>query len=275
MAHPKDNLEKMNFTIVISKHEKSIASWTIYEALQKQKKSIPQNIRFHISEDEIIYVDVSEQEQDTDYFIFASTHRSEQHNKTLTVHPIGNWHKADLGGQERKLCGSSAHLQKIFFQELARQMKEAGLLYECSLEATHHGPYTQKPALFIEIGSTEEEWRDREAADVIAKTILAGVERFSGKNMQEEAGKWKTALAFGGGHYCQAFNKLILEGDYAISHICSKYALPYLDEEMLRQAMSVTEEKVSCALLDWKGMAGEKQRVLALLEKVELPYERT
>ncbi len=188
------------------------------------------------------------------------------------MHPIGNWNKADLGGHERKLCGSSAHLLKVFFQELARQTKDAGIPYECSLEATHHGPYTEKPALFIEIGSSEEEWQDKQAAKVVAKTILVAIEKFSGKEKQKEMKGWKTALAFGGGHYCQAFNKLVLQENYAISHICSKYALPHLDEEMLRQAISTTEEKVACALLDWKGLAVEKQRLLALLEKVGMPY---
>ena len=262
----------MNFTIVISKHEKSIASWKIYEALQRQAQRIPQSVRFLTSEDEIIYVDVSKQEQDTQYFIFASTHRSEKHTKTLTVHPIGNWNKADLGGKERTLCGTSAHLLKIFFQELAEQIKKAGSEYECSLEATHHGPFTLKPALFIEIGSTEEEWQDEGAADIVASTIIEGIKKFEETGKEEQ--KWKVALAFGGGHYCQEFNKLVLQDKYAIAHICSKYALPHLDEEMLMQAMLVSEEKVSLALLDWKGLAGEKQRLLTLLEKAGLPYEK-
>ena len=288
MAHSKDKIEEMRFTIVISKDARSLASWKIYEALQRQMQSSGrgagsaglgardsgQNIKFHISDKEIIYVDVSKQEKGADFFIFASTHRSEQHNKTLTVHPIGNWNKADLGGKERMLCGSSAHLLKVFFQELARQVNEAGIPYQCSLEATHHGPYVQKPALFIEIGSGEEEWNDPQAAEVIAKTIIAGIEKFSGNKSKGEGEKWKTAIAFGGGHYCQAFNKHVLGGDYAISHICSKYALPYLDEEMLKQAISVTREQVTCALLDWKGLAGEKQRLIALLEKAGLEYVR-
>ena len=294
MAHSKDKIEEMKFTIVISKDARSLASWKIYEALQRQMQSSGrgagsaglgardsgQNIKFHISDKEIIYVDVSKQEKGTDFFIFASTHRSEQHNKTLTVHPIGNWNKADLGGEERMLCGSSAHLLKIFFQELARQANEAGIPYQCSLEATHHGPYVQKPALFIEIGSGEEEWNDKEAAQVVAKAILSGIERFSSqgkreaREMKQDTEKWKTAIAFGGGHYCQAFNKLVLEGEYAISHICSKYALPHLDEEMLKQAIGVTKEQVTYALLDWKGLAGEKQRLIALLEKAGLEYVR-
>lgn len=267
------------FTIVISKHENSIASWNIYEALQRQaqKQNLPPSIKFHISDEEIIHIDVSTQEKETDYFIFASTHRSEQHNKTLTVHPIGNWGKAELGGKERTLCGSSAHLLKVFFQELRSQAEKAGIPYQCSLEATHHGPYTQKPAMFIEIGSSEEEWNDAQAADVVARTILEGIKRFGEVEAGQRAGEtkeWKAALALGGGHYCQAFNKHVLEGEYAISHICSKYALPHLDEEMLRQAINTTEEKVSLALLDWKGLAGEKQRILALLEKAGLEYER-
>jgi len=36
----------------------------------------------------------------------------------------------------------------------------------------------------------------------------------------------------------------------------------------------VTREQVTCALLDWKGLAGEKQRLIALLEKAGLEYVR-
>src|SRR2546428_10273485 len=35
-----------------------------------------------------------------------------------------------------------------------------GLSYAVTFEATHHGPVLDAPSFFIEVGSTEKEWRD-------------------------------------------------------------------------------------------------------------------
>jgi D-aminoacyl-tRNA deacylase len=39
---------------------------------------------------------------------------------------------------------------------------------QITLEATHHGPITNKPTMFLEIGSTEEYWKRQDAAQVMA-----------------------------------------------------------------------------------------------------------
>ncbi len=252
------------FTVVVSK--KDLASLNIYEALKRFKP----DIHFLICEEDIINVNTGK--ANADYFIFTSHHRSEEDRKTLSVHLIGNWNRAEFGGKERKLCAASSHLLKKFFIELNKQAAAAQLQYECTLEATHHGPYCEKPCIFIEIGSSETEWRDKQAAEVVAKTILEATKRFD--ELEEAEEEWKTALAFGGGHYCTAFNNLELNSNYALSHICSKYNLLLLTEEMIKQAIEVTEERVELALLDWKGLAGEKEKVLKLLENVGLAGEK-
>lgn len=255
------------FTIVVSK--KDLASMNIYEAI---KNLDPESNRYNflISNEEIIRVNTSKVKE-TDYFIFLSKHASASQKKIFTVHLIGNWHKADFGGKERTLSPASAHLLKKFFIELnknAASFKE----FECSLEATHHGPLTNRPSLFIEVGSTEKEWQDKKAAKVLAKTVLEATKKF--EILEDEEEEWQTCLAFGGGHYCPAFNKLMLREKYAISHICSKYYLKYLDENIIRQAIEKTEEKAELALLDWKGLAGEKERIVRLLKNVGLDYEK-
>ncbi|KAL0364431.1 UNVERIFIED_CONTAM: D-aminoacyl-tRNA deacylase [Sesamum angustifolium] len=40
--------------------------------------------------------------------------------------------------------------------------------FEITLEATHHGPETHSPTMFVEIGSTEEYWKRQDAAQAIA-----------------------------------------------------------------------------------------------------------
>ena len=254
------------FTIVISK--KDPASMNIYESLKK----IDPTMNFLVSEEDIINVDVSSKLAETEYFIFASRHKSASKIKTLSIHLIGNWNKAEYGGEERRLSGASSHLLKKFFIELNIQRDVASLQYKCTLEATHHGPYVSKPSLFIEIGSSEEEWEDKAAGDVIAKTIFTAIHKFSKPAEGEE--NWQTALVFGGGHYCKAFNKLLLEGEYAFSHICSKYNLPFINEEMIARAIDATKERIDLVLLDWKGLSGEKKRLTEILDEIGLFYEK-
>ena len=274
MAHSKDKIEEMRFTIVISKDARSLASWKIYEALQRQMQSSGrgagsegQNIKFHISDKEIIYVDVSKQEKGTDFFIFASTHRSEQHNKTLTVHPIGNWNKADLGGKEKTLCTSSALIQKIAFLKLCELAKDTN--YEVTLECTHHGPFLEKPCMFIEIGSSLGQWKDKNAAQIIAKTI----QHLLKDNHQIK--KQEIAIGLGGPHYSNTFNKILLRTNIATSHICPKHMLPYLTEKILIEAIEKTQEKVDFILLDWKGLGTEKTRIINLLKELDLDYKKS
>jgi len=250
--------------VVISKINP--ASINIYESLRK----LAPKTNFFFSDKEILYIDANH--LDTDYLVYASTHKSEKQRKTLSVHVTGNWNKAGLGGKPRILSMASSHLLKTFFLELNKQAKEANSDYEVTLEATHHGPYITKPHLFIEIGSSEKEWKDKKAGDVIAKTIIEASKKFD--ILSEEEQGWKTALGFGGGHYCQAFNKQMLKTNCALSHICPKYALEFLDEKMIKQAIEKTEEKVTLALVDWKGLAGNKEKLIKMLEDVGLDWEK-
>src|SRR3989344_5694439 len=119
--------------------------------------------------------------------------------------------------------------------------------YKVTLEATHHGPLIHKPCLFIEIGSTETEWKDRKAGFVIAKAIAETIETFKVNPYNE------IAIALGGPHYCPNLNKIQLKSNVAISHIIPFYSLP-LSEEILKEAIEKTEEEVDFALLDWKGL---------------------
>lgn len=244
----------------------NIASMAIYEALKELKP----DTNFLMSDKGVLEIDTSQQE--ANYIIVASTHKSKDERKTLSVHPTGNFAKAELGGKDKTLSKTSSHLFKKFFQELKKQAEQAELDYEVTMEATHHGPYISRPSLFIEIGSSEKQWKDPEAAKVIAKTIISASERF--QELEQEEEEWQTAIAFGGGHYCQSFNKHQLGDKYAISHICSKHNLPFLDEELIKQAIEKTEEKVELVLLDWKGLSGYKEKVIKLLKKLKISYEK-
>jgi len=185
----------------------------------------------------------------------------------LSVHAPGNWGAAEMGGKKRQVCLTSSLFLKHLFQILNQEVKKANSDYEVTLEATHHGPYIEKPCCFIEIGSCEENWRDKKAGLIIAETIK--------KAITTKVKKHKTAIGIGGPHYCPNFNKIQLNSDYALSHIIPQYSFP-VTEEMIKQAINKTQEKVDLVLLDWKGLKSEqRQELVRLLNSLNLDYKRT
>ncbi len=113
-----------------------------------------------------------------DYYVFASRHRSESGARTLTVHVTGNLtKKAEVGGRPEELAYANPDAMKVALIELEKGRKERGLDYKVSMEATHHGPTgLERPVLFVEVGSTEAEWRNEKAVEVVARAALKAAE---------------------------------------------------------------------------------------------------
>ncbi len=200
-----------------------------------------------------------------DLIVFLSRHQSKEDTPAFTVHTIGNWYKAEYGGKNKELCGASAVFIKEFFIELNENAREG---YQHTLEATHHGPFIESPAAFIEIGSTEKEWVDEENGRVIANTLMKTLKKY------DERDNWISSILLGGGHYAQAGTKTLLRTNYAIGHICPKYNLKYLNEDILMQAISKTIPKIKIILLDWKGLGTYKNKIIEILDKLGIKYER-
>lgn len=228
-------------------------------------KTPNKTIKLYLTNQDLIFAENIDKKINADIFIFASKHRSKENTPSFAVHPIGNWDSADFGGEEKKLCPSSAVLLKNLFIELNEIGKNSG--YELTLEATHHGPYVEKPAVFCEIGSTEKEWSEKENGKIIAKTIM--------NSLTNQNNNYKIAVGIGGPHYCNNFNKIILRTDIALSHICPKFHLDKLNEDLIKQAIEKTVEKVGFVVLDWKGLGKEKQRIVDLLKSLNLEIKRS
>jgi len=229
--------------------------------------------KFYLADKEILYTENLDPEKinSCDFVIFASRHKSKSNEKTLSVHTPGNWRSADLGGKSGKVCKSSALFSKQIFEKLNKNAEQYHLKnYKVTMEVTHHGPLINKPCIFIEIGSTENEWTDRRAAFIIAKTISETISGFKENPYNE------IAVAIGGPHYCPNFNKIQLNSNVAISHVIPLYAAP-ITEEMIREAIDKTEEEVDFILLDWKGLgkAEKKQELLETLNKFYIPKKKT
>jgi len=203
-----------------------------------------------------------------DFIIFATTHKSEKGKPSLSIHAPGNWRSADLGGKQGKLSMTSAPVLKYLFKQLNKNAEPLKDKYHITLECTHHGPSIDIPCCFIEIGSSDEYWKDKEAGKVIARTIASLQDYKPNQN-------WIPAIGIGGPHYCPSFNKVQLNSEYAVSHILPSYQFPVL-QSMIQEAEEKTKEQIKEVLIEWKSFNSEqRQELLEMLKKMDLSYKRT
>ncbi|MBI2661093.1 hypothetical protein HYX09_02370, partial [Candidatus Woesearchaeota archaeon] len=163
-------------------------------------------INIYLINEKLIHAESIDKKIDADYFIFISKHVSKENTPAFTVHPIGNWGKADYGGKDLTLCPSSALLLKSMFLGLLRSGKERND-FQLTMEATHHGPFLEKPVLFVEIGSTEKEWNDPINGKIVADAITGAIGNLDFDNKNDigdlkNGDVQKTAIGIGGNHYC-------------------------------------------------------------------------
>lgn len=216
-----------------------------------------------------------------DIVIFATRHKSESCVKSLSVHVPGNWGRAELGGKDKELCIAPASYLKVALLRLDELVEVANksyspthpppptsiTSYEVIQECTHHGPFLETPCMFIEIGSSAAEWGNKEAGKIIAETIIHLV--------KNTPAKCKTIFGIGGLHHAPEFSKIARKTDYAVGHVCPKYNLENLDEEMIRQALERNTEKDVEIVLDWKGLKAGKERVVGLLKETGLSFRKS
>jgi D-aminoacyl-tRNA deacylase len=200
-------------------------------------------------------------------YVFLSTHRAESGIPSLTVHTTGNFTDREvLGARPREVGAIDPDLQKNYLIALNERKAELEG-YEVTIEATHHGPTSlRRPVLFVELGSTERQWGDAHAAGVISDALMASLA--TGKSWD------KVGLAFGGTHYPQKFNKVILEGEYALSAVVAKHYLEWIDEAMFGQLIQRTSRFPRYVFVDWKGAGPHRERIILLAKQFALEVVR-
>lgn len=217
--------------------------------------------------EETIYHENLDKEIDADVFVFATKHRSAAGVPSLTVHAPGNWGKAEMGGKESKLDVAAATMIKKGLKLLTTAVTEEKLKYDVIQEATHHGPFLEKPCMFIEVGSNENEYNDEKAGKVIATTIM---------KILESNDDVTTAVAIGGMHHTPNFKDIQLSTNIAIGHVCPKYRLSELNAEQLQQAIHKTwPKKAELVIVDWKGLGEHKEKVKQLLDESGVEWKKT
>jgi len=205
---------------------------------------------------------------DAQLIVFISRHSSQSGKPTLSVHVPGNFAEAELGGLPRQISVAPANAMQTALRALDCLKMERQLGYEVSYECTHHGPSLRVPTMFVELGSSEKQWADEEAAEVVGQAALEAIVSFGTLGAS-------AVLGIGGTHYNQKFTTMALSGEAAFGHMIPKYALPQVDLEMLQQCVERTWEKVDCAVLDWKGIKSEdKPKLVASLAELGLQVRK-
>ncbi|XP_062193840.1 D-aminoacyl-tRNA deacylase [Phragmites australis] len=165
--------------------------------------------------------------------IFFSKHTAVSNRPALTVHPIGVPHlREDETPPQGGAPGWAAIPNPRIGPWLRLMQKVAagqGLVpeFEITLEATHHGPVTNTPTMFLEIGSTEEYWGRQDAAQAIALVMWKGLGLEDGNAI----GNWqrngeKVLLGIGGGHYAPRHMDIVIKDGVWVGHLLSGYSLP-------------------------------------------------
>ena len=200
----------------------------------------------------------------------------EKDKSTTITFEQGDWkyHDNYFGGKQKTLVKTSPYLMKQLFCEMKKlkteYQQQFPLLseFDVTVEQTHHGPYLEKPALFIEIGSTEKEWVRKDLGILAANAIKEIVEKAPKAKFENYAG-------FGGIHYCPSFNKIQIENEKAaIGHIVPKYAEDAITEDIVKQALEKSFAKK--AIIDWKGIKSvAREKVVAALENLGIEYFKT
>jgi D-aminoacyl-tRNA deacylase len=168
--------------------------------------------------------------------VFLSRHKAASGIPTLTVHPIGNFGKADYGGKEGTLVPSAPEMMTSTLRSMQRMA--AGLPFQVSFEVTHHGPFLATPTMYIEIGSDESNWGNVEAGRVLAQALL-----------ETEVQKAPRAIGIGGGHYAPRFSESVITKKVAFGHMIPNHAFEVSDDESIKRMIHMALEGSSGAKL--------------------------
>jgi D-aminoacyl-tRNA deacylase len=271
--------------ILIVASNKDIASLNIKEQILKnyefQKTQVFQENPTYIADvngKEVNLITLNEESVKAQYLpekfptakliVFISRHSSQSGTPTLSVHTPGNFGDAELGGLSQKVSVSPAQAMQIVLKAFMHYKESLNLDYEVSFECTHHGPSLNVPTMFVELGSSSQQWSDLKAAEAVAHSAMTAIANFNESTNS-------AVLGIGGTHYNQRFTLMALLGEAAFGHMIPKYALYLVDAELLRQCVARTLEKVPLAVLDWKGIRSEdKPGLLSALETAGLPYKK-
>ncbi|MBU1201857.1 MAG: D-aminoacyl-tRNA deacylase [Nanoarchaeota archaeon] len=255
----------MNIAIVCSKSDEASKNIHSFLVGMIKPRMGEHEVSLHLMDEESVFLEGIDKKLGCDFVIFATKHQSKSGVHSLSVHIQGNWGEAGMGGKNRELGIAPAGWLKEGLKLLEK--KAASMHYEAIQECTHHGPYLEVPSMFVEIGSSIEEWNNKEAGRVIAETII--------ELLEMKIPNYKTAVGIGGIHHTPNFKKIMLESNIAVGHVCPKYNLQNLDKKMIQQALEKTVPKANLVIVDWKGVGEYKEKIKEMLEEIGVKFKKT
>jgi len=259
--------------VLIAASKKDAAALNIAEKLIKEYEFKKENENLYrgekellaIIEEDSVYSEGLDKIFNPEAIIFASRHSAEVGKPTLTVHAPGNLTlKALYGGKPEELAIADPKRMKAALLTLKRKKEELNLSeFDVSLEATHHGPTSMNcPVLFIEIGSSMNEWINPKAGLAAAEAIIAAC---------RELVNGEASVGFGGGHYARKHTKAVLESNLAVGHILPKFFFENFNLKIVKKAFEKTIPPCKKALIDWKGMRSlERSKLLDFLISINV-----
>ena len=208
-----------------------------------------------------ISADWLDEKYDYDGFVFLSKHAAESGTLALTCHSTGNFNEAKFGGNQKELAIPYPNLQKKYLQTLWDN-RESFSDFEITIEATHHGPtHLKKPSIFVEVGTTEQQWSDESLCSSVAQLVF--------ETLEKPIDSCPFAICFGGTHYSEKFTKELLFGKYALGTVMPKHALEFLNPVIFEHLIT-QNNGAEAALLDWKSLGKYKQTLIDLLSTTKL-----
>lgn len=210
--------------------------------------------------EDVIYFDFLDERlpQYVKSYIVLSRHSSSMKVKSYTVHHTGNFGEALYGGKPRRLAVANpvvSHKLLILLNKYCHEYNRCGE-YEVSYEATHHGPTeVSKPLSFIEIGSSLDEWVDKNNHMVLGDAII--------EFLDNDKHDCFVVAGFGGGHYPRKHTEYALNNNYCYGHIMAKYALEYLSKEVIDLMVDRSMPKPRALLVEKKGTRVEHRDILS------------
>lgn len=158
--------------------------------------------------------------------IFPSMHRSESGTICMTVHPVGNLTEdTEMGGKSRTVNPVPARLMTAAFMRLREEGMKIGI--DTTFEATHHGPFLEYPSFFVEIGSSQTEWENREVHQAISRVVA---------DLDDETTRQDPiVVGVGGGHYMPRFKDLVRNRSVALAHLIPSHNLNAVDGNLAKE----------------------------------------
>jgi len=192
-----------------------------------------------------------------DEVIVMSKHSAKSGQPALTAHPIGNFHENEFGGREGALVKANPALMTDALRRivLRNDMPENQLCFE----VTHHGPWLEKPTFFIEVGSVQEQWENKHAAEILAHVI----------EELDPHPEYPVAVGMGGGHYAPRFTEVALNYKVNFGHMLPNYQMEGRDDEDIVRMLGLACEASDTKLVYFHKKSVKKPEARRLSSLIE------